>query len=247
MDSEKHPWDNRLVTSCDPREASCPVIYHKDLGDNKVRIRILGTAFFISSAGLFLTAKHVVEGFTHGLHGELSLMLLRRPNYKFAKIASLQNHESTDISIGIIDLTGEGWFPKTYKLSSKQLGKRDFISSFGYAKTKYEIKENALMINLNPDFYEGQVIEYHREGYGVAKWPVYRHTMSTLSGNSGGPVFSIKSSAVHGICCTGFNPPPGGTFSDIREILDWKIKFVQDSWNTIRGIAEHRPDMMSLE
>lgn len=238
-------WFNRVRTNVDPRETCCPAIHYEKLHD-ELRIGVLGTVFFISPAGIFITAKHVVDAYPDGPGSHLHLVLLKEPTYKYAKVLRLIKHPFADIAIGLVDLQKEGWRPKMWPLASGQLKIGDPVSSFGYSLTDQAVKDTRFHINLNPDFYEGKILDYHPNGYGIAQWPVYSHTMNAQSGISGGPVFHQLNSTVYGVCCTGWTPSPGGTFTDIRQILDWPIDFVADPWNTLRGLAKHRPDLFIL-
>jgi len=243
-DPFKETWSHKLTVNSDPRESCCPLL-HYEKTEKSVTLKILGTAFFISPAGLFITAKHVVEEYDGKISSPLHIMLLKKPNYKIANVIALHQYPQSDFAIGLVDFTNEGWRPKIFKLSKKRLENGTKVASFGYSKTEQRIIDNKKFgIELNPSFYEGEVLSYHENGFTIAKWPVYSHSFECMPGISGGPVFNQNNTVVHGACCTGFNPPPGGTFSDISVIVDEPIPFITDSWNSLTGISEHRPDVM---
>ncbi|MBE7439192.1 MAG: trypsin-like peptidase domain-containing protein [Spirochaetales bacterium] len=246
-DPAKQIWSSKVHSAHDPRESCFPLIHHHiDEKRRVLTVGILGSAFFISPSGLFLTARHVVEEYSGNIKSPLKAILLRQPNFKMIPVIGLHHYPNTDISIGIVDLTNDGWSPKPFRISKRRLPPNTPISAFGYPKGTIEkqINNSTPRLNFNPNFYEGTCLDFHINGHRIAKWPVYEHSFQCEPGISGGPVFRQVDTVVHGLCCTGFSPPPGGTFADLSFILDKEIPFVEDSWNTISGISINRPDMI---
>lgn len=240
----KKKWEDRLSTSHDPREACCPIMHYERIHEG-VSMQILGTVFFISKMGMFITAKHVIEEYENSQDIPLRVVALKEPHYKLCKVLAIHKYPYFDIAVGMIDLRTDGWEPPSYRLSMRRLNPGHGVSAFGYSKTKQFIGNDTFHINLDPDFYEGTVTGYHDGGFGLARWPVYSHTMESLAGISGAPVICQRNSTVHGVACTGMDPPPGGTFSDIAVVMDEPVDFIGDNGGTILSLSRNRPDLIS--
>lgn len=202
---------------------------------------VLGTAFFISDdGGLFVTAKHVVDGYL-GEPSMLRILHVDDPPTRMLELAviALQAHPQWDLAIGRIRLPPQ-LSVQRLKLAEGQLPVGEPTCVFGYSRTIHADLEPerphglpGLHLSMDPMFYAGRIDAYHLDGFGLARGPVYVHTAETLGGISGGPLLRLSDSAVYGVTSTGCEAY--GTATDIRELLDWPITFLGNA--TIRQLA----------
>lgn len=198
----------------------------------------LGTGFFISKYGLFVTAKHVVEEDQHYANGKgmEAWIIIDGQNFT-CPIIDLDFHPTADIAIGCIaqprDAQGnrvKGFAISLQKICAEKLNVGDKLFSYGYPRTKLakDDETDTVTIDMKPYYYKGELLEYHPNGVSIARWPVYRHSVPIASGMSGGPLFHNGTSLVIGVNCTGDSTPTAdvehGTGTDIHLILDMVIK-----------------------
>lgn len=198
----------------------------------------LGTGFFISKYGLFVTAKHVVEDDLQYANGKgmEAWVVVDGQNFT-CPIRDLDLHPVADIAIGCIaspkDAHGntvKEFAISLQKICADKLDVGDKLFSYGYQRTKLfkEEESDTVVIDMKPHYYKGELLEYHPNGVSIARWPVYRHSVPIASGMSGGPLFHNGTSLVVGVNCTGDSTSTEdiehGTGTDIHLIFDMTIK-----------------------
>lgn len=206
-----------------------------------------GTAFFVTSTGLFLTAKHVVRDCSPEKPYVILLIDEANANFSRVQVTHISLHPVLDAAVGFARVSAP--VPK-FRLGTGRLRRGDLIVTFGYSNTQHsEIPSvgeqgKSLILNFRPDFYRGTIEDYYPDGHSIAKgWPVYRHDADILGGISGGPLVHLADSAVYGINCTGFEKY--GTATAIDALLDWPIDFLRGV--SLRDFASERPDLLTLE
>jgi hypothetical protein len=198
----------------------------------------LGTGFFVSKFGLFLTAKHVVEEHMEFQNGNgLEAWVVVAGECFGSPIRDLVLHETADIALGGIapprrnDRPVPGFGISLTRIDSARPDIGEKLFTYGYPRTELSREEDVLggtvKIDMNPDYYDGVLIEHHPEGVSICRWPIYRHSVPIASGLSGGPLLRKATGAAIGINCTGdsthHEDVEHGTATDIALALDMKI------------------------
>jgi hypothetical protein len=220
----------------------------------------LGTAFFITSTGLFVTAKHVVE--VHTEEAPFSIFLTSAsppgsvPDFFSAEqtqsfhqviVSDLWLHPNLDAAIGFVRVPS--MVPR-YKIGTRILQPGEVVATHGYGRTQHAAYREddgtkTLALNFRPGFYRGMIDEYLPQGRGHTKWPLYVHSATLLGGISGGPLICASDDAVYGINCTGIEGVEGyGSSTVIEPLLEWAIPFLEG--RTIRNLASEFPDLVTL-
>ena len=113
--------------------------------------RLLGTAFFINGEGVFLTARHVLQGIPQAQFHELVYGLcIKSEDTPAANVfAILRGWESApepyDIALGRVDARSRSWFSRPEGIGAAPW--RD-VAALGYPETGL----NTAAGNFNPDF-----------------------------------------------------------------------------------------------
>nr|BFD68756.1 hypothetical protein HAGR004_37780 [Bdellovibrio sp. HAGR004] len=198
----------------------------------------LGTGFFISKFGIFLTAKHVLEKHMQYQNGKglEAWVVIDGQNFT-CPIRDIQLHPTADLAVGYIAPPYKDGKPakefaiSLCKISSDKIKANDAVYSYGYPRTILKHDENdadTVVIDMKPDYYTGNILEYHPTGVSICRWPIYRHSMPTASGMSGGPLLHKTSNTVVGINCTGDSTNDAdiehGSATDVTLCLDLLIE-----------------------
>jgi hypothetical protein len=216
------PWDRK------------PESISSDTGD-------IGTAFFISGdGGVFVTAKHVVESYVDD-SSVLRVFHFDDPPTRASElhVTALQVHPEFDVAIGRVHVPPSVSLQHLI-LGAGQLSPGEPVCVYGYSKTvatdlpaKEEGRLPGLNLAFDPKFYGGTVSDFHPNGFTWTRGRVYVHTAETMGGNSGGPMLRLADSAVYGITSRGSELH--GAATDIRELLDWPIMFLDGA--TLRELG----------
>lgn len=242
------PWQGEITSSIDL--PVFPIMHWEPVAGDGRSVSVddeLGTAFFVTPTGLFLTAKHVVE--TCADDKPYSVLLIDRAAGQIprARVIRLALHPVLDAAIGFARVPTP---VPCFRLGTDILNPRELVFTLGYSKTQLVRVPSggtlgqSLAVNFRPDdYYRGVVEGYYPEGHGIAKgWPVYRHNADILGGISGGPLIRASDSAVYGINCSGF--AGYGTATVVQPLLDWPIDFLDGQ--TLRSLSRDRPDLIGL-
>ena len=195
----------------DPREAVFPIIKH----DSDGGIDFIGTGFYISTSGLFVTARHVLHEAIDGQGNQISSLsiihlfngnkVLIRPVLRFC------SSNTADVSVGVAapmthDVTGETLRSKILKISFSPVVIGEKVMTFAYPNTVVERDDSKSIINSYPNKYDGCIEEYFPEKRDshFMPWPCYRTNIYIHGGASGGPVFSASSGRVIGVNCSSY-------------------------------------------
>ena len=191
-----------------PSKAIFPILKENSLGN----FHLIGTGFFITDNGIFVTAKHVLLDVIDK-NGEqthpIFLIQFLGDGYIKRPILRCTSHEVADITVGIsapINHNRSG-----LPLKNKLLELTPNIPRIGqdictYAYPNNVIKHGEIQeIHLYPDFYNGSIQEIHLKGRDsvILPGPCVQTSMCVHGGASGGPVFD-SSGKVFGVNSTGF-------------------------------------------
>ena len=228
---------NKFISNVPEQTAIFPLMLRVPIDNGRFAFAGLGTGFFISKWGLFVTAAHVLEEDKELVEGGgLEAWIVVGKNNFTCPVRDLQFHSTADIAIGCIvpprDKSGKP--PPEFAISLQKISKKqptvsDKLFTYGYGRTQVskDEEEDLVTIDMNPYYYEGEMLEYHSTGVSLAKWPVLRHSVPIASGVSGGPLMSKSNSAVVGVNCTGDSTNtediPHGMSTDIQLIFDMII------------------------
>ena len=224
----------------------------------------LGTGFFISKYGVFLTAKHVLDdeiedsdGKTksvldfQGTNGLIALVILDGTGYPFA-ITDVAFHPVADIALGIAHqplrenkpIVGLGISTCGVDQTEAPVGTK--LLAYGFQRTKMgkDDATDTVVIDMNPQFYDGFVKEYYPNGFLLPKWAVYHTSVPLPSGISGCPLVNLATKGVVGISCTSLGGEPEdveeSTVTDIRLAFDMLVpeKLVGFSGTTVLDLLK---------
>lgn len=215
-----------------PSHGIFPIIRYDEAG----RIHLLGTGFFISTTGLFVTARHVLmdtfdskgrERYPIGLIQFLpNNIYIQRPVLRCAP------HPVADVAVGVAaPMNDRSGNPLTNPIVTitrvpPELGSR--VVTFAYPKHSNHIIETVQHFDVRPTFYDGDITEYFPNGRDrvLLPAPCYRTSIIIHGGASGGPVFS-RNGWVFGLNSTGIDGTDISFVSRIDEIFELAIDDVQ--------------------
>lgn len=221
--------------SIEPRSGVVPIL--KEL--SKGRLSVIGTGFYISRYGLFLTAKHVLDELVLENKKEIGVgYICHSPDNEevhLRRILSVNLLEPADLAVGQAD-TYESKYPDKplmnmrCRLSTYQPSKDEELVTYAYPVNKvldFTDKDNVPVISS--DFYDGVFL--HALGSSerpYIQYPHYETSIEIKSGASGGPVFCRGK--VIGVNCRGWDFGDGVDKKDhlssivpVREILQMNL------------------------
>jgi len=204
--------------------------------DGEGRIYLLGTGFFISTTGLFVTARHVLmdtfdskgrECYAIGLIQFLpNRIYLQRPILRCAA------HPLADVTVGVAapmnDRSGKPLTNPIVTITSVPPDLDSRVVTFAYPKHSNRIIRNVQHMDVRPTFYDGDITEYFPSGRDrvLLPAPCYRTSMMIHGGASGGPVFS-RTGGVFGLNSTGIDGTDISFVSRINEIFELVVDDVR--------------------
>lgn len=207
----------------DPNEVIFPILR----SDDDDRLRLVGTGFFVSRLGWFVSARHVFESVLDR-HGRaidaLSILhFLEGNRFHHRPVIGFVVHPSADVGVGVCASmshvqTREPLYNKVLTLSRRIPKVGDPAWTYAYPGTTLsaEIPQN---VRITPGFYAGEIMATFPEGRDrvLLPSPCYQTSMPIHRAASGGPVFGIGG-AVIGINSTGFDGETDVSF--VSRILD---------------------------
>ncbi|MBK9293574.1 MAG: trypsin-like peptidase domain-containing protein [Oligoflexia bacterium] len=217
---------------------SVPALCYVDLTNNNFEdIRILGSAFFVSQNGLFITAKHVVEkDFDSILLGKLQLAVLSHypKTVSWLPIVNMVIHKYADIAVGQVKIPEEVKI-FYFRIGTFDLAAGDEVITYGFSKTliKDVPEKNLKELHLNPQVYDGKIVQAHLKKAtraSLTPTPYYAHDIKLDGGISGGPLVKVKDGAVYATNSTGLETNESGeahsTSTDIRIALELSLQWL---------------------
>ena len=217
--------------SSDPSYAIFPIIRYDTLG----HVHLVGTGFYVSTNGLFVTARHVLMatfdakgrekypiGIVHFLgKGENANFVLR-------PILRCASHPIADVAVGVAaPMNKPDGTPLTNKLltlTTERPATGERITTYAYPKHANVIDGTRQTINMVPTWYDGTIEDYFPDGRDktMLPGPCYQTSLVIHGGASGGPVFS-RSGSVFGINSTGYDDTDLSFVSRVHEIFQLAI------------------------
>ena len=194
-------------------------------------IDLLGTGFFISQNGIFVSARHVLDAAFDHVSGKQSfpvamIHLYEGNSYFIRPILRYARHPSADIAAGAVapmKRNSDGAFlsNKSIALNTNPVGCDSNIVTFAYPRCESRSTQDGQIFNVMPDFYDGKIIEYLPAGRDrvMLPGPCYRTNMKIHHGASGGPVFS-RDGMAFALNSTGFDGTEDSYISSLDGLLD---------------------------
>jgi hypothetical protein len=237
-DSWNFQWANQQGPLPNPVGHTFPILTHDPLG----MWELVGTGFYISGDGLFLTARHVV---THVLHAgtQIAPLVIVHPHSDtglfgpasvlFRPIMQCWLGEQADVALGVAatatnNQTGtilrHAYWPLSW--STPAAGAR--VGT--YAFPRHQISSNAQNVTFQPELYRGKVLstgDYRDKT--MVPFPYLEVDFRIHGAASGGPIAQPQAKVV-GINCTEWetldDPPGPGFGAQIRCLRD---AFIDDA------------------
>jgi Trypsin-like peptidase domain len=165
------------------------------------RLDFIGTGFFVSTNGLFITAKHNLQK-RSGEPEEGPLYVVHfyeQGRYFVRSIVRASFANDSDFAVGAVQgmtsvHTGESLKSKILSLSLHVPAAGETISTYAYPETdmKYSGSPSGSTsgINFVSNWYHGTVTDLYPHGMGFITSAALAADMRSLGGCSGGPVFS---------------------------------------------------------
>lgn len=189
--------------------------------------QLVGTGFFITSSGVFATAKHVLIAAHERGHHIFTWQLIPPDQWFIRPVTQFSYHETADLAIGlsspaIHEETGELLIDTRVRLTTRAQAPGNLVATYAYPNTIIQETEEGQVLSFDPQFYEGRIIQYLLQRGGLLPGPCYRTDMVIHHGASGGPVAG-PSGRVFGVNSTGLNGTDDFYISRIDEILSLEI------------------------
>lgn len=211
--------------------------------------RCIGTAFFVNSSGVFITAKHVLYDSNDKMFEMImGVQALSTGTIVSRQISHLCIHDTADITIGKFEdkaydgnaIEVEYEPPPPFILSFQPLELNDEIMSFGYPRVQKEAVDTKTTFKFTGIWTSGIIKEYCPDGGFLLRNRCYQTSMHIENGASGGPVF--KKSYVVGINSTGWlleeGQEPLSYITPIDYIYDLQFEFESGKLVTVKELID---------
>ena len=206
----------------DPR--SCVVPIMKEL--EKGKLSIIGTGFYITRYGLFLTAEHVLSDLMDSKRNSVKTSFIchqgENETVHLRRIRAINLFGGADIGVGQADNYTEKYpnnplMNMRARLSSKILRENDPLVTYAYPENKIlDFTQQEYSPVVRSDYYEGVCLKYVTDSeHPFIPYPHFETNIKIKSGASGGPVF--YKGKVIGINCRGWD------FGDNEDDLSYVV------------------------
>ena len=197
-------------------------------------IDLLGTGFFISTVGLFATARHVLAAPLDRRTGQqifpIGLIHFHEEgSYLIRPVLRCAFHPVADLTVGVAapmkrNSDGAPLRNKILTLNADPVDIGSHVTTYAYPRYESIMGKNGQIFNVMPCFYDGKIIEHLPEGRDrvLLPGPCYRTNIRIHHGASGGPVFS-KDGRVFALNSTGIDGTDDSYVSSIGGILNLTI------------------------
>jgi hypothetical protein len=192
--------------------------------------RLIGTGFYVSRDGLFVTARHVIDDVFKGDHQVAPLAIMHLwsesgffgpQSYLLRPIMQCWLGETADIALGVAATamnkrTGATLSHWSWPLSWRMPSAGAKLATYAFPNHSVQTSSSGQVFRFQPALYPGPVLEVgdFRDQL-LVPYP-YMHVGFHIHGAaSGGPVGSSGSSVV-GVNCRFLNPDGPGVVAQIR-------------------------------
>ncbi len=217
-------------------DAVFPIISKNNNGE----VTVLGTGFFISRTGIFVTARHVFENMPEDEIIYLIQLvgakeIIERPI--ITKWMSLKSDICIGLAAPMQDDSGNHLLNTRCRLSTKKPVINDSVYTYSFPKSEAENSYDASIIKFNPDFFKGEILQLYPDGRDkTMNWPCYETNIHIYAGSSGGPVFNENDNVI-GVNCSSIEPYVDASFiTGVRDIIRGCVHYIDPSTNIARDI-----------
>ena len=226
----------------DPVHGIFPIVRY----DRDGYLYLLGTGFFISTNGLFATARHVLmDTFDSKGRERYPIGIVQfLPDHTFIKrpILRCASHSVADVAVGVAapmnDPNGKPITNPAVGITPMHPGMGSRVVTFAHPKNSNSIVGDVQRFEVRPAFYDGDIIDYFPHGRDrvMLPAPCYQTSIVMHGGASGGPVFS-REGGVFGLNSSGIDGTDISFVSRINEIFDLVIDDVQLGTDLPRSVS----------
>lgn len=217
-------------------DAIFPILTGKDLRE----LRIVGTGFYISRDGIFVTAKHCFENEAHEVASDNHFHVLHfLPENRFLlrPIVWGWHSNATDVSVGIAarmhnNKDGSPLTNQSVTLTAERPPIGTEVVTYAFGKSSVHANEGITRVEARQGVHSGRLIRYYPYGRDrrTIPWPCYETSLRVEAGASGGPVFNVERGAAFAINTSSVEGNEDVSFvTPIDVILDAEFESAQTS------------------
>ena len=234
-----------------PGAVICP-IYNRSVQHSGVNCQLVGTAFFVSPLGIFLTAKHVAEAIDQSDQPFLLQAVNGGAAVTERQIMFLPVSEKSDIGAGRVRAyrdraTGNLRLYDCMALTTKVPDLDEDISTMAHPHGRVTDEDGMQSGVWNPIYSSGKLVEYFPISRGgLLNHRCWRTNMRIPPGASGGPVVN-KDGVVFAVNSSEFEYSASDFDSYITPITDMLQLALPDGDVMLQdGSGQVRPDLASM-
>jgi S1-C subfamily serine protease len=200
-------------------------------------LRVVGTAFFIATEGVFATARHCVTNLRNEEITASNLVAMQiYGDKKFCArpVHHLALHSTSDVAVGLLHpaihrVTGKPMPNMVPILSRNWASVGTSVTTYAFPCAAFHLRDDGQYNLVLPGTWShGHIIEQIPQGLGASYLgPCYHTSLGIDSGASGGPVFDHRGYVI-GINSSGFPAEgvedPVGHVSAIQDIFNLELR-----------------------
>jgi Trypsin-like peptidase domain len=217
-------------SNVDPHTVIFPILVQEAEGV----MRLVGTGFFLTKIGHFITAKHIFEEAFDFERGEQlrpihALHFVRGSEVLVRSITKVSFTKNNDLAVGRMDYhvhaeTGKPVYNRVPRFTLGHPAPGMNVVTYAYPESSRLYRRGDYSSAFRPKYYCGKFVAYRPSGLGLAKWPHFEMELDIKSGASGGPAFD-RSGRVFGVNSSGGSGELEGIgrLSCVQALLDLEV------------------------
>lgn len=224
----------------DPSPSIFPIVRQDTMG----RFHLIGTGFFITTNGLFVTARHVLRDVLDAKDQQkypIGLFQFLENNvYIHRPILRCVMHRVADVAVGVAAPVERNGNPLTNPILTltlviPPLGTR--VCTYAYPKHKNVSLGDQQILSFAPTFYDGDILADFPHGRDrvLLPGPCYQTSITMHGGASGGPVFS-PNGCVFGVNSSGIDGTDISFVSRVTQIFALAVEGISIDGSPARSV-----------